>query len=183
MRDQIFTLSFCRTQCFGPRLLPGEHISFVMMPSVFSSILFFPSCSVQSSVFTFCFMPYSEFQISTAFLQMLGFIGTIHFTKFTFPRSLSHMLRGSVRRNCTWNEKCSLDNHRYKLQFNWNSSQKVIQKGSRSKSSHWLGIAVCTVLFVFPNNTHSSKIIVTGNQEKYDRCWLGLCINETAQKF
>lgn len=181
MRGQIFTLSFCRTWCFGPHLIPGKDheryfkwkISFGMMISVFISILFFPSCNVQSSLLTFCFMPWSEFQISTAFLKLLGFIDTMHFTKFTFPRSLSQMLRGSIGRNCTWNEKWCLDYGRYKLRFDWNSSQKVIQKGSRSKISHRLGIAVYIVLFVLPNNAHSLKIIVTGNQEKYDWCWCG----------
>lgn len=142
MRDQISTLSFSRTWCFGAHLIPGKDISFGMMIQ-FVSILFFPSCSVQSSLLTFCFMPCSEFQISTAFLQMLGSIDTMHFTKFTFPRSLSHTLRGSVGRNCTWNKKCSLDYGRYRLRFDWNSSQKVIQKGSRSKITHCPGIAVC----------------------------------------
>lgn len=118
-----------------------------MILSVFISILFLPSCSVWSSLLTFCFMPYSEFQINPAFLQMLGFIDTMHFTKFTFPRNLSHMLRESVGRNCTWNEKCSLDYHRYKLRFGWNSSQK---KSSRKDSEVKLVIGLVKLSVLSP---------------------------------
>lgn len=71
------------------------------MFSMFISILFFLIlffCSVQISLLTFRFMSCSEFQISTAFLQMLGFIDDNAFHQvYMSKKSVSHA-KGECRK-------------------------------------------------------------------------------------